>query len=695
MAAILKVRDADGTAHEIHALQGKSAYQYAVEGGYTGTEAEFAAKLAEEMPTVPTNVSAFANDVGYLTKHQDISGKIDKPASGVVGQVLAVKTVDENGKPTEFACVYQASSGDSGSGGEVVETTFKVWGPNATGAADGDVVTELNSGYYDKNGNQVQTSTFGCTVPLIEINEDATIYAYSLYDFEAGYAITFFDSSKSVISGIGGTGNTSTRITGNQTVPSGAKYVAVTLLKSDPGMYCQITTRETVVTDSLGTRVGFLEADVATLETQVSELTNAFDSASNETETLDYNALASSITRGYYDTNGVLQSAASWRCTNFIPVSEGDKLTVKLTTYNTAMAIAYFNENKEFISGVVGDTWSWSTSVYPLSGEQDVPSGAYFMRVSVFIADYATEQYVTINRAIIKNIQNRLDIINGKPLNVLILGDSYSAMGRWVDGMKEVIDIKNLVNLGVSSATLKDRYADRTTYPYSSRPDKADGSGNTNTLSSQIQKLKRLMAGTDLDSGESQIYASETDYPDVIIIEGGMNDAPDSDEVVATYHNQFMTSKTAYYKLNSSAAVTQTTVWVKPAIDTIDRTCFAGAYRYLCEELLALFPNAQIFLTTVSHMNYFTVNPNDRYGKIAEQQRKCADIMSYTVIDWHAEGNLNTMMIGLNGSGTESDPYTPVGGNEYTTDLLHPNDKGGKRYGRLAGKVIAQKYLGF
>ena len=245
--------------------------------------------------------------------------KIERPVSGVVGQVLAVKTVDENGKPTEFACVYQTSGEGSGSEGEVVETTFKVWGPNATGASDGDVVTELNSGYYDKNGNQVQTSTFGCTVPLIEINEDATIYA----------------------------------------------------------------------------------------------------------------------------------------------------------------------------------------------------------------------------------------------------------------------------------------------------------------------------------------------------------------------------------------SVIQTTVWVKPAIDTIDRTCFAGSYRYLCEELLALFPNAQIFLTTVSHMNYFTVNPNDRYGKIAEQQRKCADIMSYTVIDWHAEGNLNTMMIGLNGSGTESDPYTPVGGNEYTTDLLHPNDKGGKRYGRLAGKVIAQKYLGF
>lgn len=58
MAAILKVRDTDGTVHEIHALQGKSAYQYAVEGGYTGTEAEFAAKLAEEMPDTLPNPNA-------------------------------------------------------------------------------------------------------------------------------------------------------------------------------------------------------------------------------------------------------------------------------------------------------------------------------------------------------------------------------------------------------------------------------------------------------------------------------------------------------------------------------------------------------------------------------------------------------------------------------------------------------------
>jgi hypothetical protein len=29
------------------------------------------------IPTVPTNVSAFINDAGYLTQHQDISGKLN------------------------------------------------------------------------------------------------------------------------------------------------------------------------------------------------------------------------------------------------------------------------------------------------------------------------------------------------------------------------------------------------------------------------------------------------------------------------------------------------------------------------------------------------------------------------------------------------------------------------------------------
>lgn len=69
--------------------------------------------------------------------------------------------------------------------------------------------------------------------------------------------------------------------------------------------------------------------------------------------------------------------------------------------------------------------------------------------------------------------------------------------------------------------------------------------------------------------------------------------------------------------------------------------------------------------------------------------------MSFSVIDWHAEGNLNTILIGLKGSGTASDPYTSVGGDTYTIDLLHPNALGGKRYGRLAGESYSRKIFRF
>ena len=83
MAAILKVRDANGTVHEIHSLKGKSAYQYAVEGGYTGTEAEFAAKLAAEKFANP-NALTFT---GAVTGSYDGSAplSVEIPSGGGSG----------------------------------------------------------------------------------------------------------------------------------------------------------------------------------------------------------------------------------------------------------------------------------------------------------------------------------------------------------------------------------------------------------------------------------------------------------------------------------------------------------------------------------------------------------------------------------------------------------------------------------
>ena len=62
---------------------GKSAYQYAVEGGYTGTEEEFAAKLAAEMPDTLPNPNALTF-TGAVTGSYDGSAplSVEIPSGG-------------------------------------------------------------------------------------------------------------------------------------------------------------------------------------------------------------------------------------------------------------------------------------------------------------------------------------------------------------------------------------------------------------------------------------------------------------------------------------------------------------------------------------------------------------------------------------------------------------------------------------
>jgi hypothetical protein len=63
---ILEVRDKGGKIINIPAIRGsrgKSAYEYAQEGGYTGTEEEFGEKLAKEMPSITQEAGESENIV--------------------------------------------------------------------------------------------------------------------------------------------------------------------------------------------------------------------------------------------------------------------------------------------------------------------------------------------------------------------------------------------------------------------------------------------------------------------------------------------------------------------------------------------------------------------------------------------------------------------------------------------------------
>ena len=76
-------------------MDGKSAYAYAVEGGYTGTESEFAAKLAAEMPTTLPNPNALTF-TGAVTGSYDGSAalSVDIPSGGGEKAWTLISTVE-------------------------------------------------------------------------------------------------------------------------------------------------------------------------------------------------------------------------------------------------------------------------------------------------------------------------------------------------------------------------------------------------------------------------------------------------------------------------------------------------------------------------------------------------------------------------------------------------------------------------
>ena len=132
----------DGAAGQPGA-DGKSAYQYAVEGGYTGTEEAFAAKLSKEMPDKLPNPNSLTF-TGAVTGRYDGSAplSVEIPSGGggltvtntaAVGQTVKITAVDENGQPTEWEAVDMASGGESNLPTPTAEDAGKVPTVNADG----------------------------------------------------------------------------------------------------------------------------------------------------------------------------------------------------------------------------------------------------------------------------------------------------------------------------------------------------------------------------------------------------------------------------------------------------------------------------------------------------------------------------------------------------------------------------------
>ena len=377
---------------------------------------------------------------------------------------------------------------------------------------------------------------------------------------------------------------------------------------------------------------------------------------------------------------------------------DGKQYTLKVESYtgqyfkSCALYLSNGSGNRQLIQGglLVGDTVVFDgNSAY---------KGLYVY--AEVIQTEPTEATFTVKLCENNTLADRVEYIEDfvgitKPApKVLVLGDSYSAMagGRWITQLKSLVGLGEVVNLGVSSATMKDKVADRTAYPYSDRPVSSAGNGNNiNTFGSQVEKLKRLMLGEDLDSGESKVY--ENSAPDIILIEGGTNDLVD--DSTDNYVSQIYTVKQGVFiKSKSASATAQENKFIKipTHYEDTDRTTFAGAMRYLYGVLHEMFRNALIFFITPCGLHYMSGSTH-KYLEKGEQIKKAASLLCTPVIDWGVNGRLSMCDNVVTGTGTETDPYIYDAKGEYSVDALHPNDDGAKLLAMEVAKVLTSYNL--
>ena len=364
------------------------------------------------------------------------------------------------------------------------------------------------------------------------------------------------------------------------------------------------------------------------------------------------------------------------------PIKAGETFELLATTSHTGQfsIFAYYgNGNRDYdqLSGVFEN----KPAKYVASRDYIKirfykPSRGYSAKCNVTIFGLSQE----VNKAML-------------PVNILVIGDSFTRGNHWVsDCLSKLPQGSSVTSLAVIGASVKDGSNDRTTYPYTSRPVSTNNNTNKNTFACQVEKLKRLMAGVDLDAGEEQLYPDGS-YPDIIIVEGGQNDSADAN--MDNYAEQFVELKqNVYYKETSASAVVQGNCWAKSDIETIDRTCFAGAYRYICETLKKLFPSSILMLTTISNLSYWTNDIVTRADKIASQQKWCAAACGAPVIDWQ-KCQISTLTTYPGGSGTSGDPYVLSGnGQNYSdsNDGMHPNTRGDKKLGWYMANEIKKNF---
>ena len=236
---------------EFDGADGKSAYQYAQEGGYTGTEAEFAERMAAEIPAVDSTLTvagaaadaaAVGNRLNALSEEIEnlqTSGLTTAQINALYGMFKVCAFIKDNvsAEYTAFKTAFGIT--DSGSGGETEVILTSISATYSGGdVAVGTAVTDLTgivvtanysdgskrtvtgytlSGTIAEGGNTItvtyegMTTTFTVTGVAEEVTLSSISVTYSGGDVAVGTALsdltgivvtaTYSDGSTATVTG--------------------------------------------------------------------------------------------------------------------------------------------------------------------------------------------------------------------------------------------------------------------------------------------------------------------------------------------------------------------------------------------------------------------------------------------------------------------------------------------------------------
>lgn len=444
---------------------GKSAYAYAKDGGYTGTEAEFSAKLAEEIPTELPNPAALTF-TGAVTGTYDGSEAltVEIPSGGAVSdeQVNSAVSAWLTEHPEATTTVQDGSVSEE-------KTTFFT-------KSFVELIGEMEVGFQDTSLSGYHKKTFA-------------VEPGKTYILNGGQWFTYYDSNMTDISGAADW----TFVNSGLIIPStdGKQYInkILTVPESSELRYIRITVQDGGMTDSYPScyegpaNIGLIPRG--------SSLTK-FDYANNKKV---QNAFEIYSGENLIDASQCTLNSGNIYYSQLIPVQPGEKY-YKAYKPGGLELFNYYGQGFPY-KWTAGVDWFPSTGTV-VTGRNDgvyiIPENAYYARTGCTMTDGAVNEWFVKSPKIITSVQ---------------VGKPFIASDADRNTVKEYLDGQHLVGLKLcclgDSVTNQSQYGSAIADKYNMTniaggTDGASYTSATGLNSNQIayNKVNSLDADTDV-----------------------------------------------------------------------------------------------------------------------------------------------------------------------------------------------------